>query len=147
MHQNVQGQSEGWPMSPWFQLKIVFIVFFTVLYIFGFFIFAASYVLNNQMQTENRQANTLFGVVGLFFVGHIFRICQNLHEAFGSFEESPTDQKGHDQLQSNVSNTTGETFDPNEMCALMMPFWLLVKWPLMPTFYILFSVIYENFRY
>ena len=34
------------------------------------------------MKSENRQAHTLFGVVSLFLIGHLFRMILNLHEVF-----------------------------------------------------------------
>ena len=34
------------------------------------------------MKSENRQAHTLFGVVALFLIGHLFRMILNLHEVF-----------------------------------------------------------------
>ena len=36
------------------------------------------------MKSENRQAHTLFGVVSLFLIGHLFRMILNLHEVFMS---------------------------------------------------------------
>ena len=35
-----------------------------------------------RMKSENRQAHTLFGVVALFLIGHLFRMILNLHEVF-----------------------------------------------------------------
>ena len=34
------------------------------------------------MKSENRQAHTLFGVVTLFLIGHLFRMVLNIHEVF-----------------------------------------------------------------
>lgn len=36
----------------------------------------------SRMKSENRQAHTLFGVVSLFLIGHLFRMILNLHEVF-----------------------------------------------------------------
>ena len=36
----------------------------------------------SRMKSENRQAHTLFGVVALFLIGHLFRMVLNLHEVF-----------------------------------------------------------------
>ena len=36
----------------------------------------------SRMKSENRQAHTLFGVVTLFLIGHLFRMVLNIHEVF-----------------------------------------------------------------
>ena len=37
---------------------------------------------HSRMKSENRQAHTLFGVVALFLIGHLFRMILNLQEVF-----------------------------------------------------------------
>ena len=34
------------------------------------------------MNVENKQAQTLFGVIGLFFFGHLFRIVLNINDIY-----------------------------------------------------------------
>ena len=34
------------------------------------------------MNVENKQAHTLFGVIALFFVGHLFRIVLNINDIY-----------------------------------------------------------------
>ena len=41
-----------------------------------------------QMQIENRQAHTLFGVVTLFLLGNSLRIVLNIHEALTEYDVS-----------------------------------------------------------
>ena len=36
----------------------------------------------SQMNVENKQAQTLFGVIGLFFFGHLFRIVLNINDIY-----------------------------------------------------------------
>ena len=39
-------------------------------------------VQKSQMNVENKQAHTLFGVIGLFFFGHLFRIVLNINDIY-----------------------------------------------------------------
>ena len=69
----------------------------TWIHIYRFWLFAIKVGIYNQskfvdtaqaqnqqarMKSENRQAHTLFGVVALFLIGHLFRMILNLHEVF-----------------------------------------------------------------
>ena len=53
----------------------------TIIRCFYLFVqFSASCQYSQQMAVENRQSHTLFGVAGLFVLGHMLRILLNLHE-------------------------------------------------------------------
>ena len=59
----------------------------------------------HKMNVENRQAHTLFGVVGLFCMGHTLRMVLNLHEIFSKIDEN----------------------SGNSGCYILLPFWILVR--------------------
>ena len=64
----------------------------------------------SRMKSENRQAHTLFGVVSLFLIGHLFRMILNLHEVFmtDSLELPPNKSNGSCTMEREIdfSNTT-----------------------------------------
>ena len=58
----------------------------------------------SRMKSENRQAHTLFGVVSLFLIGHLFRMILNLHEVFmtDSLELPPNKSNGSCTIESEI---------------------------------------------
>jgi hypothetical protein len=76
-------------------------------------IFVASHGrhFKSQMNVENRQAHTLFGVAALFVGGHILRILLNLHEMFS--------------LATKVENATGD--DDRDCAPVPWPLTILVR--------------------
>ena len=65
----------------------------------------------NQLKLEIRQAQTLFGVVALFFIGHTLRIFLNLHE----ISVKPW----------QISDLIGD--ERNRGCVSILPFWNHVR--------------------
>ena len=72
------------------------------------FAFTASQQDQDQLNIENRQARTLFGVVFLFFIGHTLRIILNLEEIFANRES--------EEYKSRNSN-----------CGVPIPYWAMVN--------------------
>lgn len=68
---------------------------------------------HTRIKSENRQAHTLFGVVALFLIGHLFRMILNLHEIF--MNRSPETYEeingtcGSNNNITMISTTTGIT--------------------------------------
>ena len=44
--------------------------------------FSATQSASKQLESDNKLANTLFGIVALFFCGHILRIINNINKPF-----------------------------------------------------------------
>ena len=61
------------------------------------------------MKSENRQAHTLFGVVSLFLLGHLFRMILNLHEVFMSDTTETEDAVNGTCINENDSTTSNIT--------------------------------------
>ena len=60
------------------------------------------------LEAENRgQAHTLFGVVALFFMGHVFRVVFNVHEIY-------------------LTSSFDRKLNPG--CASHLPFWVHVSY-------------------
>ena len=55
------------------------IIFYNIILILSF---SATHSASKQLESDKKLANTLFGIVALFFCGHILRIINNINKAF-----------------------------------------------------------------